>query len=70
MKDNMKNKIKLLVSGIILSLSFSNVQAGILDFTHFVNKNPLLTAVGVVVVHCMLKVLCIKQEIYHIIYQK
>lgn len=40
----MKNKIKVLVSGIILSLSFSTAQAGILEF---VNKNPLLTAVGV-----------------------
>lgn len=40
----MYNKIKLLVTGTILSLSFSTAQAGILDFA---KKNPLLTAVGV-----------------------
>lgn len=40
----MYNKIKVLLSGIILSISFSTTHAGVLDFA---KKNPLFTATAV-----------------------
>jgi hypothetical protein len=40
----MNNKIKLLVSGIILSLSISSVQAGVVEVA---KKHPLLSILGV-----------------------